>query len=76
MARSEQVELRAYRIWQEAGCPDGSSLAHWFQMEFELGVVSEAETENALARIDEVAAAVIADDRPLESTDSSDRGGG
>ena len=54
----------------------GTSLAHWFQMEFELGVVSEAETENALARIDEVAAAVIADDRPLESTDSSDRGGG
>ena len=73
MATREQVELRAYQIWQEAGCPDGSSLAHWFQAELELGVVSEAETENTLARLDEVAAAVRADDRPLESADSSDR---
>ena len=70
MATREQVELRAYRIWQEAGCPDGSSLAHWFQAELELGVVSEDETENALARLDEVAHAVRADDRLLESADS------
>ena len=73
MATREQVELRAYRIWQEAGCPDGSSLAHWFQAELELGVVSEDETENALARLDEVAAAVRADDRPLELADTSVR---
>ena len=31
MATREQVELRAHQIWQEAGCPDGSSLAHWFR---------------------------------------------
>ena len=67
MATREQVELRAYRIWQEAGCPDGSSLVHRFQAELELGVVSEAETESALARLDEVAAAVRADDRPPKS---------
>jgi hypothetical protein len=67
MATREQVELRAFRIWQEAGCPEGSSLAHWFQAELELGVVAEEETENALARLDEVAAAVKAEDE-LQAT--------
>ena len=71
MATHEQVELRAYRIWQEAGCPAGSSLAHWFQAELELGVVSEDETENALARLDEVAAAVRGDNGLQESVDAS-----
>ena len=69
MATRERVELRAYRIWQEAGCPDGSSLAHWFQAELELGVVSEDETENALARLDEVVAALRSDDPLDESVD-------
>ena len=36
MVTREEVELRAYRIWQEAGCPDGSSLAHWLQAETEI----------------------------------------
>ena len=71
MATREQVELRAYRIWQEDGCPEGSSLAHWFQAELELGVVSEDETENTLARLGEVAAAVGADDSLDESVDAS-----
>ena len=71
MATREQVELRAYRIWQEDGCPEGSSLAYWFQAELELGVVSEDETENTLARLDEVAAAVGADDSLDESVDAS-----
>jgi hypothetical protein len=71
MATREQVELRAYQIWQEAGCPDGSSLAHWFQAELELGVLSEDETENALARLDEVAAAVKSDEVLQESVDAS-----
>ena len=71
MATREQVGLRAYRIWQEAGCPDGSSLAHWFQAELELGVVSEDETENALARLDEIAAAVKSDEGLQGSVDAS-----
>ena len=37
-----QVELRAFRIWQEAGCPEGSSLEHWLQAERELDVIPEA----------------------------------
>ena len=35
----KQVEERACRIWQDAGCPEGSSLAHWLQAEIELGVI-------------------------------------
>ena len=35
----ETVEERAYMIWREAGCPDGSSLQHWLQAEQELGVL-------------------------------------
>src|SRR6476661_7313128 len=71
MATREQVELRAYRIWQEAGSPEGSSLAHWFQAELELGVVSEDETADALARLDEVAASGKAGDGLQESVDAS-----
>ena len=71
MATRRRVELRAFRIWQEAGCPDGSSLAHWFQAELELGVVSEEETENALARLDEIAAAVKVEDGPQATVNAS-----
>ena len=71
MAMREQVELRAYRIWQEAGCPDGSSLAHWLQAELELGVVSEVEVKNALAQLDKVATAVKADDGLQVSVNAS-----
>ena len=35
----EMVEERAYMIWREAGCPEGSSLQHWLQAEQELGVL-------------------------------------
>ena len=31
--RDEEVRQLAYRIWQEAGCPDGSELQHWFKAE-------------------------------------------
>ena len=71
MASRRRVELRAFRIWQEAGCPDASSLAHWFQAELELGVVSEEETENALARLDEIAAAVKVEDGPQATVNAS-----
>ena len=29
----EDVETLAYRLWQERGCPDGSSEVDWFQAE-------------------------------------------
>ena len=29
----EDVATLAYRLWQERGCPDGSSQVDWFQAE-------------------------------------------
>ena len=62
MVMREQVELRAYQIWQEAGCPDGSSVVHWLQAEYELGVIPDARDVAGFARLDEVATAAKADD--------------
>src|SRR5262245_28469497 len=44
----KQVEERACRIWQDAGCPEGSSLAHWLQAEIELGVIPKAGPDDPL----------------------------
>ena len=27
----EEIRQLAYRIWQEAGCPNGSDLQHWLK---------------------------------------------
>jgi Protein of unknown function (DUF2934) len=27
---SQRVRERAYRLWQEDGCPEGEALRHWF----------------------------------------------
>ena len=39
------------------------------QAELELGVVPEEEAQNALARLDEIAAAVTSDDQPEKAKD-------
>ena len=39
-----QIELRAYELWQERGCPWGTPEADWFKAEQEL------RPESALAR--------------------------
>ena len=71
MATREQVELRAYRIWQEAGCPEGSSLAHWLQAELELGVIADPQEVEPFVRLDEVAAAARAEEGLRESVDAA-----
>jgi Protein of unknown function (DUF2934) len=58
----EQIELRAYNIWQEAGCPEGSSLWHWLQAEIELGVIPEPPEVDPFTRLDGIAAAARAED--------------
>ena len=40
--RRAEVEERAYRLWLEAGAPEGSSVAHWLQAEMELGIIANA----------------------------------
>ena len=29
--RDEEIRQLAYRLWQEAGCPNGSDLQHWLR---------------------------------------------
>lgn len=31
--QDEEVRQLAYKIWQEAGCPNGSDLQHWLKAE-------------------------------------------
>ena len=42
------VERRAYELWQAAGRPEGTGLAHWLQAELELGVIPAVEPTLAL----------------------------
>lgn len=38
-----QIRERAYQIWQEKGCPEGSDHEHWFLAEQEVATVPGAE---------------------------------
>ena len=31
--RDEAIRQLAYRLWQEAGCPEGSEVQHWLKAE-------------------------------------------
>jgi hypothetical protein len=66
----QQVEERAYRIWQEAGCPEGSSLAHWLQAEIELGIIPRAEAGDPIVTLHELA--VEARDQAASSPEPAD----
>lgn len=46
MDREQRIRDRAYAIWQERGCPDGSDHQHWFDAEQEIA----AETASATAK--------------------------
>lgn len=35
MDRTTDIEIRAYLIWERAGCPDGKALDHWLEAEAE-----------------------------------------
>ena len=61
---SEMVEERAYAIWREAGCPEGSSLQHWLQAEQELGVLS-AGGDDPIVTLHELAVQASEADGPL-----------
>lgn len=38
-----RIRERAYQIWQENGCPDGSDHEHWFLAEQEVAVAVPAK---------------------------------
>ena len=31
--RDQEIRQLAYRLWQEAGCPDGNETQHWLKAE-------------------------------------------
>jgi hypothetical protein len=47
----EDIERRAYQLWQARGCPDGSSEMDWYEAELQLS--SGATTPAADAAVDE-----------------------
>jgi len=67
-SRKEAIERRAYQLWQERGCPEGSSETDWYQAELQLS--SDASTTAAReASVDEsVAGTFPASDAPSTHT--------
>ena len=59
--RHDETAARAYRIWEESGCPDGLDREHWAKAEAELEAPTE-ETSAAPAEFEESAAAAGAPD--------------
>jgi hypothetical protein len=49
--RRVEVEERAYRIWLEAGAPQGSSLVHWLQAEIELGIIPRPDIADTIVTL-------------------------
>lgn len=53
-----RVERRAYELWQAAGGPKGTGLAHWLQAELELGVIPAVEPSDPFRTLSEFAKAI------------------
>lgn len=67
----EQVRQAAYRIWQEAGEPEGEDEAHWHQAEREIAgqASGETTTSEGAAPAEDTAAAPA--DVPLPPDESA-----
>ena len=48
--REQRIRERAYRLWEQEGCPDGREHEHWHQ------AASEVASEDSLADSDGAAA--------------------
>ena len=59
--RHEEIALRAYRIWEEAGRPEGQDRDHWTAAEAEFRPAVEAQAE---AEVGDGGIANNGDDRP------------
>jgi hypothetical protein len=47
--RNERIAERAYRIWEDAGRPEGHDVEHWLSAEAELAEAGPAGAEGAVA---------------------------
>ena len=52
------VERRAYELWEAAGRPEGTGLAHWLQAELELGVIPAVEPSDPFKTLPKFARAI------------------
>lgn len=49
-AEQQLIEQLAYRLWQEAGSPDGRDQEFWFQAEIQLSPVTSKAAPKAAAK--------------------------
>jgi hypothetical protein len=49
--RSFDVSERAYAIWEQAGCPEGTALDNWLQAEAELSEAPVLQQKSDVLRI-------------------------
>ncbi len=52
MDRPTEIAIRAYLIWEHAGCPEGQDLDHWLQAEAELAAEPRSQDLNAAQAIE------------------------
>ena len=47
--RDQEIAKRAYRIWEDAGRPDGEDMDHWSAAEAEIGPPETSQGDEAPA---------------------------
>jgi hypothetical protein len=62
----DEISLRAYRLWQDQGRPDGIDLDHWLEAERQLGDNPRAARGTEEATFAEVAKAETAAESTVE----------
>lgn len=68
--RHEEIALRAYRIWEDAGRPDGQELEHWTAAEAELQPGADVEIgAGSVADESTGDGSIAGDDSPMATAD-------
>ena len=68
MDRATDIEIRAYLIWERAGCPDGHALDHWLEAEAESAAEPDTQDPPAGAKADETPSAKRAQKRSFQAS--------
>ncbi|MFO1183365.1 MAG: DUF2934 domain-containing protein [Bauldia sp.] len=56
--REEQIRLRAYQIWEAAGCPSGLAETHWHQASAEIDAIDAVPATKPQSMAAKVAARI------------------
>ncbi|AET95144.1 hypothetical protein BYI23_D016340 (plasmid) [Burkholderia sp. YI23] len=60
----DQIRSCAYRLWTEAGCPEGRADEFWHRAQLQLGAVEKPTQSDLVEDSDEFAAAPAAPSSP------------